>query len=131
MATSGRIETGRYNGTCFYFQWQLGGQDVGTNRSVIHWQVGINITNNARWYSNAVRLNITTVNGSGNIASGVWSNISGNGDHQLGGGIMDIYHNSDGQALCMEAERLKRAAAGNCQQYREQARQHLQRACTP
>ena len=96
MATSGRIETGRYNGTCFYFQWQLGGQDVGTNRSVIHWQVGINITNNARWYSNAVRLNITTMNGSGNIASGVWSNISGNGDHQLGGGIMDIYHNSDG-----------------------------------
>ena len=96
MATSGRIETGRYNGTCFYFQWQLGRQDVGTNRSVIHWQVGINITNNARWYSNAVRLNITTVNGSGNIASGVWSNISGNGDHQLGGGIMDIYHNSDG-----------------------------------
>jgi hypothetical protein len=96
VATSGRIETGRYNGTCFYFQWQLGGQDVGTNRSVIYWQVGINITNNARWYSNAVRLNITTANGSGNIASGVWSNISGNGDHQLGGGIMDIYHNSDG-----------------------------------
>lgn len=95
MATSGRIETGRYNYTNFYFQWQLVGQDTNGNFSRINWQVGINITSNAYWGSNSIKLLGGNVNGY-NYPTGTWSSISGNGDHHLRTGTLDIGHDSNG-----------------------------------
>lgn len=96
MATSGRINSGGGNSTYFYFQWQLAGQDVGGNYSVINWQAGINISGGAYWLSNAVKIYGTYINGGGNVGSGTWSNQSGNGDHQLLSGSYTIGHNGDG-----------------------------------
>lgn len=93
---SGRINTGGGNSSYFYFQWQLAGQDENGNYSTINWQAGIHLDGGAWWGTNAVRLDGVWINGSGNITSGTWSNISGNGDHHLRSGSWTIGHNGDG-----------------------------------
>lgn len=95
MATSGRIETGRRNGTCFYHQWQLAGQDIGGNFSIINYQAGINIVGNNWWGSNSVRITGGGINGVG-IGGGAWGNLRGAGDKQLLAGTVHVGHNGDG-----------------------------------
>lgn len=99
MATSGGYVTNQISHSRFYFNWQLTGQNVGDNKSNINWQAGL--TNNLSggtdlFYSNAVKIYSVYINGSGNLGSGTWSNITTSGDHQLLSGNIDIYHNSDG-----------------------------------
>lgn len=99
MATSGGFVTNQINHSRFYFNWQLTGQDVGANKSNINWQAGL--TNNLSggtdlYYSNAVKIYGVYINGSGNLGSGTWSNITSGGNWGLLSGNIDIYHNGDG-----------------------------------
>jgi hypothetical protein len=96
-STSGRIETVLIAGNSkFYLQWQQSSQSTSGNYTRIKWQAGLWITNGGAWYSNAVKINAIDINGSRVSNGGTWSNISGNGDHQLLSGTVDIPHNSDG-----------------------------------
>lgn len=100
MATSGRIQSGSNNSSYFYFQWQLAGQDIGSNTSTINWQWGLNTAGGAYWQTNAVKSVSGNINGGGAFGGNTWSNIggpySGNGDHQLLAGSWGIGHNGDG-----------------------------------
>lgn len=96
MATNGRIETGTANYSKFYFQWQLAGQDTGSNVTTINWQAGINLSGGAYWGSNSVRINNIYINGGLAQGSRTWGGISGNGDHELVSGTWSIGHNTDG-----------------------------------
>ena len=93
--TSGRAETNRLNYTLHYVQWQRTGYSVAGNYTDINWQAGINITSGAYWYSNAVRIDGGNVYGTG-LGNGTWSNIGGDGDHQLRSGSIRIYHDGAG-----------------------------------
>jgi len=95
-STSGRVQSGVYNYTYFYFQWQLAGQDIAGNYSTINWQWGVNISSNAFWGSNSIKSISGYINGGQAIGGNTWSSISGNGDHQLLSGSWTIGHNSDG-----------------------------------
>jgi hypothetical protein len=99
MATSGRINSGSANFSYFYFQWQLAGQDINGNYSVINWQWGLNTSNGAYWQSNAVKSVSGYINGGLAFGGNTWSNISGNGDHQLLAGQWTIGHESDGSKV--------------------------------
>lgn len=96
MATSGRIETGRYNHTSFYLNWQIARQDIAGNFTDINYQTGINITNSAYWGNNAIIVAGGGIAGQG-IAGGTFSNKRGNGDHQLTSGTIRVYHEGDGR----------------------------------
>lgn len=96
MATSGRIETGRYNFTSFYLNWQIARQDIAGNFTDINYQTGINITNSAHWGNNAIIVAGGGIAGQG-IAGGTFSNKRGNGDHQLTSGTIRVYHEGDGR----------------------------------
>lgn len=96
MATSGRIMSGRPSYFAFYFQWQLSGQSVGGNYSNINWQWGVNITGGGYLLSNALKAVNGYINGGQAFGAYTWSNISGNGDHQLRSGSWTIGHNNDG-----------------------------------
>ncbi len=97
MATSGRVESGTYNGSRFYFQWQLAGQDINSNTSTINWQWGLTINAGGYyWLTNAVKSVSGYINGGQAIGGNTWSNISGTGDHQLLSGSWGIGHNGDG-----------------------------------
>lgn len=92
-STSGRIETGLIAGNSkFYLQWQLAGQDSNGCYSTINWQAGLWITNSGRWYSNAVKINNIYINDVLVLGSTTWSNIFGNGDHELASSSMTIGH---------------------------------------
>lgn len=95
-STSGRINSGSGNSTYFYFQWQLAGQNIGGNYSTINWQWGVNISGGAFWQSNAIKSVSGYIDGGLAFGANTWSNISGNGDHQLLAGSWNIGHNSDG-----------------------------------
>lgn len=99
MSTSGRIQSGGFSGgSYFYMQWQLAGQDINGNYSVINWQWGLSIAGGGwYWGSNAIKSVSGYING-GNLVFGAntWSNLSGAGDHQLLAGSFTIGHNSDG-----------------------------------
>lgn len=96
MATSGRVEGSTHNFSKFYFQWQLSSQDIDDNRSRINWQWGLETSSGAYWGSNAVKSVSGYINGSKVFGGNTWSNVSGNGDHQLLSGSMWINHGSDG-----------------------------------
>lgn len=107
MATSGRIQSGSFNGNTgrFYFQWQLAFQDTNGNYSRINWQWGLNISGGGFWGSNAIKSNYGYINGGLAFGGNTWSNLSGNGDHQLLAGSWDIGHNNDGtKAFGMSSE---------------------------
>lgn len=96
MATSGTILSGYATTSRFYLNWQIATQDIANNRTLINWQAGINIEGGYYWGSNAVRIDGVNINGSGNLGSGTWSNLSGPGNRQLLSGSIWIDHNSDG-----------------------------------
>ena len=114
MATSGRMEGNRvsisgYGGQYFFINWQLAGQDVNGNYSVINWQAYMHFqgadaqldngfvdgggarrwTNGGRVYNYAGNFSTRDLG----LASGsfvVGHDGSGNGSFGLGGGI-DVY----------------------------------------
>lgn len=98
MATSGRVQSGSFNGGRgrFYFQWQLAGQNVGGNYSTINWQWGLNISGGGYWLSNAIKSISGYINGGQAFGGATWSNLSGNGDHQLLAGSWNIGHDNNG-----------------------------------
>lgn len=95
MATSGRINTSRQSGVNFYLRWTEKSQSVTDNETVINWYAGINSSGTTYWYSNAIRIDGGSINGS-SIGTGTYSNITANGDYQLKSGTKTIGHNSDG-----------------------------------
>ena len=96
MATSGRIETGRNNGTAFFLKWTQARQDIAGNYTLVNYQAGVNISGGAWWGSNAIKITAGNINGTG-ITGGTFSNISGAGDHVLTSGQIRINHNADGK----------------------------------
>ena len=100
MSTSGTIFTGYQNHTRFYLSWQLAGQEIANNRSLINWQIGIQgqAGFTAFWYSNAIRVNSGDIDGGGSLGSGTWSNktLAGTQSIQLLSGSKWVGHNSDG-----------------------------------
>jgi hypothetical protein len=96
--TSGRVTSGTLKHSSFYVTWQQVSQNVAENYTSINWQAGLNCGTSSwdAWYSNAVRINGVTINGSSVLSSTTYSNISGAGDHQLASGTVNIPHNSDG-----------------------------------
>ena len=95
-STSGRIASGTANYSYFYFQWQLASQSIANNTSTINWQWGLNISSGAYWGTNAVKSVNGYIDGAQVIGANTWSNISGNGDHQLLSGSYTIGHATDG-----------------------------------
>ena len=96
MANSGRIETGTLKNSKFYLNWQVASQNIAGNYTTLNWQAGLNISNNDKWYSNAIKLNSVVINGTTVYGGGTFSNLTTNGDHQLASGSIDIPHDSDG-----------------------------------
>lgn len=97
MATSGTIYSDYGNHSRFYLSWQLSSQDVTNNRSLISWQVGLQIESGGwYWGSNSVKINSIHVDGGSSLGSGTWSDISGTGNHQLKSGSKWVSHSADG-----------------------------------
>lgn len=106
MATSGTVEGNSLNGEGTYTDWQLVGQDVGGNFSVINWQTGWRYP---PFTCRGLRLGNTDING-----VNVWNNsASGDGVHafnsnhltsggqhtpkkEFASGQLVIGHNADG-----------------------------------
>lgn len=95
-STSGRVQSGTYNFSYFYFQWQWTGQNIGSNYTSINWQWGVNLSGGAFWQTNAIKSVSGYIDGGLAFGGNTWSNISGNGDHQLLAGSWNIGHNGDG-----------------------------------
>lgn len=97
---SATIYTGYRNYTRFYLSWSVAQQDVPNNRSLINWTAGIQAQPgwSPYWGSNAIRLNSVSIDGSGNLASGTWSNITLKAGQTLPlrSGSHWIGHNADG-----------------------------------
>lgn len=92
--TSGQCVTStNSDGSYFYVNWQQVSQDIANNKTTINYQYGVHC--GARYYSNAVRIDYVNINNSQVKGSETYSNFT-RGDHELGSGSMDIYHNSDG-----------------------------------
>lgn len=96
MAKSGRLYSGTLKNSKFYLAWQITNQSIENNYSDISWSAGLNISSYDEWYSNAVRINNVYINGTKVFNGGTYSNIIGNGDHELKSGTARIYHDSDG-----------------------------------
>lgn len=97
MATSGLVYSAYGNHSRFYLAWQVASQDIANNRSLINWQVGLEIQAGGwYWGSNSVKIYSINIDGSGSLGSGTWSGISGTGQHQLKSGSMWISHAADG-----------------------------------
>lgn len=96
-STSGNLTTGaNEDGTTFYLNWQQTTQGIdsqGRPYTRINWQIGINAR--YEYYSNAVQMGATTINGVQVHGGGTWSYID-SGTHQLANGSTTIYHNSNG-----------------------------------
>lgn len=93
---SGIIYAPYDGGSRFYMAWQVGTQDVANNRTLIHWQAGIQITGGWWWGANSLKINSIHIDGGGSLGSGTWGNISGAGNHQLQSGSKWVTHNADG-----------------------------------
>jgi hypothetical protein len=94
MAT-GRAESGRANGTLFFFEYDYVGMDIGGNYSTINWRWGINMSGSV-WRTNAIRSKRGYINGGQVFGEAVWSDYSGSGDRTLLAGTTNIGHNGDG-----------------------------------
>ena len=94
MATSGQVKTYEVDGgTYFYVDWQQTSQSESGNYTNINWQLNIH----CRWnyYSNAIRSNGVSINGSSVYGGGTFSNIN-QGNYRLASGSLRINHNNDG-----------------------------------
>lgn len=95
MASSGRVTTNTLRNSKYYVDWEITSQSVSGNYSTIKWKAGI-ITGGDYWYTNAMKINSITINGSTVLSGGVYSDVIG-GTKQLASGTKKIYHNDDGE----------------------------------
>jgi hypothetical protein len=93
-----RITTTTLWHSTFYVDITYGNYDIDKNQTVVTWRAGLNVANNDQWYSNAVKLNAVTINGTKVYSGGTFSNIKTNGDHELANGTITITHNDSGEA---------------------------------
>ena len=96
MATSGVIYTGYGDDSRFRVDWWIASQSIEGNYSSVSWKIYLD--NGDYWYSNAVKINYLTINGSTVKGKQTFSNITTQGLVSLASGSTTIYHNSDGTA---------------------------------
>lgn len=95
MATSGIVKTNVSYGSYFWVKWKISGsQDIANNRTTIAWSCGLHPEE--QYYTNAVRMNAVTINGTQVYSGGTYSDITDYKDRTFGSGTLTIPHNSDG-----------------------------------
>ena len=95
MATSGIIKTNVSYGSYFWVKWEISGsQDIANNRTTIAWSCGLHPEE--QYYTNAVRMDAVTINGTEVYSGGTYSDITDYKDRTFGSGTLTIPHNSDG-----------------------------------
>lgn len=95
MATSGIVKTNVKYGSYFWVKWEIrGSQDIANNRTTIAWSCGLHPEE--QYYTNAVRMNAVTINGTEVYSGGTYSNITDYEDRTFDSGTLTIPHNSDG-----------------------------------
>lgn len=95
MATSGIVKTNVSYGSYFWVKWEIkGNQDIANNRTTISWSCGLHPEE--QYYTNAVKMNAVTINGTKVYSGGTYSNITDYQDRTFDSGTLTIPHNSDG-----------------------------------
>lgn len=95
MATSGIVKTNVSYGSYFWVKWEIkGSQDITNNRTTISWSCGLHPEE--QYYTNAVKMNAVTINGTKVYSGGTYSNITDYQDRTFDSGTLTIPHNSDG-----------------------------------
>lgn len=95
MATSGIVKTNVNYGSYFWVKWEIrGSQDIANNRTTIAWSCGLHPEE--QYYTNAVRMDAVTINGTEVYSGGTYSNITDYKDRTFDSGTLTIPHNSDG-----------------------------------
>lgn len=95
MATSGIVKTNVSYGSYFWVKWEIrGSQDIANNRTTIAWSCGLHP--GEQYYTNAVKMNAVTINGTEVYSGGTYSNITDYKDRTFDSGTLTIPHNSDG-----------------------------------
>ena len=95
MATSGIVKTNVSYGSYFWVKWEIkGSQDITNNRTTISWSCGSHPEE--QYYTNAVKMNAVTINGTKVYSGGTYSDITDYKDRTFDSGTLTIPHNSDG-----------------------------------
>ena len=95
MATSGIVKTNVNYGSYFWVKWEISGsQDIANNRTTIAWSCGLHPEE--QYYTNAVRMDAVTINGTEVYSGGTYSDITDYKDRTFDSGTLTIPHNSDG-----------------------------------
>lgn len=95
MATSGIVKTNVKYGSYFWVKWEISGsQDIANNRTTIAWSCGLHPEE--QYYTNAVKMNAVTINGTQVYSGGTYSDITDYKDRTFASGTLTIPHNSDG-----------------------------------
>ena len=95
MATSGIVKTNVSYGSYFWVKWEISGsQDIANNRTTISWSCGLHPEE--QYYTNAVKMNAVTINGTKVYSGGTYSDITDYKDRTFDSGTLTIPHNSDG-----------------------------------
>ena len=95
MATSGIVKTNVKYGSYFWVKWEISGsQDIANNRTTIAWSCGLHPEE--QYYTNAVKMNAVTINGTQVYSGGTYSDITDYQDRTFASGTLTIPHNSDG-----------------------------------
>ena len=95
MATSGIVKTNVKYGSYFWVKWEISGsQDIANNRTTIAWSCGLHPEE--EYYTNAVKMNAVTINGTQVYSGGTYSDITDYKDRTFASGTLTIPHNSDG-----------------------------------
>ena len=95
MATSGIVKTNVKYGSYFWVKWEISGsQDITNNRTTIAWSCGLHPEE--EYYTNAVKMNAVTINGTQVYSGGTYSDITDYKDRTFDSGTLTISHNSDG-----------------------------------
>lgn len=95
MATSGIVKTNVSYGSYFWVKWEIrGSQDIANNRTTIAWSCGLHPEE--QYYTNAVRMDAVTINGTEVYSGGTYSDITDYKDRTFDSGTLTIPHNSDG-----------------------------------
>ena len=95
MATSGIVKTNVNYGSYFWVKWEISGsQDIANNRTTIAWSCGLHPEE--QYYTNAVRMDAVTINGTQVYSGGTYSDITDYKDRTFDSGTLTIPHNSDG-----------------------------------
>ena len=97
QVTSGSVRSNTMWYSTFYVDWERTSYDVSKNTSTIKWKAGLETSNNVYWLSNAVTINSIYIDGTLVLSGKTYSNISGNGKHELASGTITINHNNDGK----------------------------------